>query len=341
MNLADLGEFGLIGRLARQLAADDVQPAAGEIELGIGDDAALLRLPSDTQLVTTIDALIEEVHFRRDWSRPEDLGWKALAVNVSDLGAMGARPLAALLSIALPPNLPVRWIDRLYRGLAECARQYGCPIIGGDTVRSPRSVAISVTALGSVPCGRAVRRSGAQVGDLLYVTGVLGESGAGLDLLQRSVMRKRKYEALYRWHIRPQPPVAAGAVLAEAGLPTAMMDLSDGLGSDLRHLTRASGVGAQVEAERLPISEVTRMAAKELGTDPARWALFGGEDYQLLFTVPRERLSEVAPTLGPLGITATVIGDITPRGLKLMLPDGSKKPLRPEGFAHFKETDAP
>jgi thiamine-monophosphate kinase len=338
VNLADLGEFGLIERLAGKLAASGAQPAAGAVDFAIGDDASLLRLPPGTQLVTTIDALIEGIHFRRDWSLPEDLGWKALAVNVSDLGAMGARPLAALISVALPPDVPVEWIDRLYRGLAECAKHYGCPLVGGDTVRAPQHLALSVTALGSVPIGKAVRRAGARVGDLLGVTGTLGESGAGLELLQRSATRKEAYASLYRWHLRPQPPVSAGAALAEAALPTAMMDLSDGLGSDLRHLTRASGVGATLEAARLPLSDATRQAARELGVDPIRWALFGGEDYQLLFTIPPDRLAEADATLAPLGIASTVIGEITPGNLQLRLPDGTTRDLRPEGFHHFAGT---
>lgn len=335
MSLAKLGEFGLIGRLAGKLAQTGAVPAAGAVDLAIGDDAALLSLPPGTQLVTTVDALIEGVHFRRDWSRPEDLGWKALTANVSDLGAMGARPLAALISIALPPDVPVSWVDRLYRGLGECCRRYGCPLVGGDTVRAPREIALSITALGSVPNGTAVRRAGARVGDLICVTGVLGESGAGLELLQRGGARKKRYEPLHRWHVRPEPPVEAGAALAEAGLPTAMMDLSDGLGSDLRHLARESGVGAALELAGLPISKVTQQAAQELGVDPVRWALFGGEDYQLLFTVPAERFPEVSPLLQPLGVQATVIGKVISRGLKITHPDGSTTPLRPEGFAHF------
>jgi thiamine-monophosphate kinase len=333
--LSQLGEFGLIERLARKLEAAGARPAAGSLQLSVGDDASLLGLPPGTELAATVDALIEEVHFRRDWSRPEDLGWKSLAVNVSDLGAMGAKPLGALISIALPGDVPVRWIDRFYAGLAECAAYYGCPIAGGDTVRSPRHIALSVTAFGSVPAGCAVRRAGAAVGDLLCVTGVLGDSGAGLELLQQGEKRKRGYAPLYAWHLRPQPPVGAGAALAEAGLPTAMMDLSDGLGSDLRHLARASGTGALVRAERLPISDAARRAARELKIDPLRWALFGGEDYQLLFTVPPERFAEVPPTLGPLGVSATIIGEITRRNVVVALADGTTRPLRPEGFAHF------
>ena len=334
--LSQLGEFGLIERLARKLTS--TQPAAGRLELAVGDDCALLTPPPGTELATTVDALIEGVHFRRDWSRPEDLGWKALAVNVSDLGAMGARPLGALISIALPADVPVRWIERFYTGLADCAAAYGCPVVGGDTVRSPQHVALSVTAFGTVPEGRAVRRSGARVGDLLCVTGVLGDSGAGLELLQRGGPRKRGYRALYDWHLRPVPPAQAGVALAEAGLPTAMLDLSDGLGSDLRHLAKASGVGARVDARRLPISDAARRAAVELGCDPVRWALFGGEDYQLAFTVPPERFTEIPATLGPYGVTATIIGAITRRGLTVTLPDGTSRPLKPEGFAHFGGT---
>lgn len=338
MNLARLGEFGLINRLARTLASQPVVPAAGEVDLAIGDDASILRLPPGSELVATADALIEEVHFRRDWSRPEDVGWKSLAVNVSDLAAMGARSLAALISIALPPDVPVRWIDRFYAGLHECAREYGCPITGGDTVRAPRHIALSVTALGTVPTGQAVRRSGARVGDLVCVTGVLGDSGGGLALLQNGQSRSRKYAALLERHRRPRAQSAAGPALAEAGLATAMMDLSDGLGSDLRHLARASQVGARIEAERLPISDDARQAARRLKQDPLRWALYGGEDYELLFTVSPDRFAEVPPALGPFGIVATIIGEITPRKVTLVHEDGREAPLRPEGFAHFAGT---
>jgi thiamine-monophosphate kinase len=329
-------EFGLIDRISAHLAKLQTQPAAGAVRLGIGDDAAVLVLPEGEELVTTIDALIEEVHFRRDWSRPEDIGWKALAVNVSDLGAMGARPLACFLTLALPKGTRTAWVDRFYAGLAECAGEYGCPVAGGDTVRSPDRIALTIAALGSVPAGKAVTRAGAQPGDLICVTGVLGDSGAGLALLERGKRAARRYAGPVAWHRRPHPPVAAGAVLAERGIPSAMMDLSDGLASDLRHIARASGVGARIEASRLPISDAARQAAKELKVDPVHWALHGGEDYQLLFTVPEERFEELPPALGPLGAVATVIGRITRRrGLFLIGTDAKSSPLRPTGFKHF------
>jgi thiamine-monophosphate kinase len=336
MNLRDLGEFGLIERLARRLERPSAGPRSGEVLTGIGDDAAVLRLPPGTELVATIDALIEDVHFRRDWARPADVGWKSLAVNVSDLGAMGARPVGALVTLALPPEIPLRWIDRFYDGLAGCAREYGCPVVGGDTVRSPDRVSISVAALGSVPAGRVVARAGARPGDLLCVTGVLGDSGAALALLQRGEKpRSKRHAAVLERHFRPRPPAAAGAALAEKGLATAMLDLSDGLASDLRHAARASSVGVRVEAARLPISDAARRAAHPYGIDPARWALYGGEDYQLLFTVPPDRFEEVPPALGALGVTATIIGKITRRGITLVREDGETEPLRPRGFEHF------
>jgi thiamine-monophosphate kinase len=336
MNLSDLGEFGLIERLRRRLAGAGAAPAAGTVVHGIGDDAAILGAPAGSELVATIDALIEEVHFRKDWSRPEDVGWKSLAVNVSDLGAMGARPLGALVTLAAPVWTPVRWIDRLYEGLAECARLYGCPVVGGDTIRSPASIAISVAALGSVPAGRAVLRTGAQRGDLVCVTGVVGDSGAALELLRRGkTVSGKRYRSLLEWHFRPRPPVAAGSALAEAGLASSMLDLSDGLASDLQHIARGSKVGIRIEAARLPISDAARQAAREMDTDPVRWALFGGEDYQLLFTVPQSRFQEVPPALGPLGVTATVIGRAVGRGVSITWPDGRTGPLRAQGWAHF------
>lgn len=340
MHLGDLGEFGLIERLARRLAETQTAPSAGAVRLGIGDDAAIFEVPPGRELVATIDALIEEVHFRRDWSRPEDIGWKALAVNVSDLGAMGARPLGALITLAAPRDLPLRWIDRLYQGLAECAAAYGCPVVGGDTVRSPKHVALSIAALGTAPAGRAALRSGAQVGDLICVTGVLGDSAAGLALLERGIgLRTARHRPLVEWHRRPRPPVAAGAALAEAGLVTAMLDLSDGLASDLRHVAKRSGVGATIELDRLPISDAARQTARELKFDPTDWALHGGEDYQLLFTVPPDRWPEVPPTLAPLGAVATRLGHITRRGLVLVDAGGKSQPLLPTGFIHFPRTE--
>ncbi len=338
-DLTELGEFGLIARVSRGLARRQVAPAAGAIRTAIGDDAALLAPPPGYEVVATADALVETVHFRRDWSSAADIGWKALAANVSDLGAMGAEPLAALVTVALPPHTELKWLDAFYVGLGECAAAYGCPVVGGDTVRAPFHVALSVTALGTVPEGQAVHRRGARVGDCVCVTGVLGDSGGGLALLEKGVVRRPPghHRAVLGWHRRPQPPVAAGAALARAGVVTAMMDLSDGLASDVQHLCRESRVGIRVQAERLPISDAARRTAGELGVEPTHWALHGGEDYQMLFTVPAARMSEIPALLGPLGVVATRIGTVTARGIEIADVGGAPRPLHPLGFAHFRE----
>lgn len=334
MRLRDLGEFGLIERLAQQ-----VSRTADSVALGIGDDAAVVDLPAGHQLVATLDTLLEDVHFRKEWTTPEDLGWKALAVSVSDLGAMAASPRACLVSLALPPETETHWIEALYAGLAECAERYGCPVVGGDTVRSPRGVTITVVALGAAPAERIVRREGAKPGDLLCVTGVLGDSAAGLALLERGgeVCEREEYSGLLAWHRRPLPPVEAGVALAQRGLSTAMIDLSDGLASDLVRLRERGGVGAVVRAERLPIADAARRAAEELGVNSSDWALHGGEDYQLMFTVSPDRWDEVPPALGPLGVTATIIGEMGGDENRLVHPDGRSELLRPTGFRHFGE----
>jgi thiamine-monophosphate kinase len=345
-DLSRLGEFGLIDREAGRLGRVPVQPARGEVVLGIGDDAAVVALPGGSHLVSTIDALIEGVHFRRDWSSAADVGWKALAANVSDLGAMGARPVAAVITLALPKELPPAWVDGLYAGLAECAAVHGCPIVGGDTVRSPGPVAISVAAHGAAPEGQTVTRSGARSDDLLCVTGVVGDSAAGLAILERSLGRggkiRKSERSLVEWHRRPRPPVAAGAALAEAGIPTAMLDLSDGIASDLAHICRRSRVGARVELERLPISHAARGAASGSGADPTDWALHGGEDFQLLLTLGADRFQDAIAVLGPLGVTLTRLGVITrAAGVRAIDAQGKATPLRPRGFSHFGSGSGP
>jgi thiamine-monophosphate kinase len=336
VRLGELGEFGLIARLAA-LPGAAAAPAAGRVVLGIGDDAAVLGLPAGRQLVATADGLVEAVHFRRDWTAPEDLGWKALAVNASDLGAMGAAPLAALVTLALPPAVAVEWVEALYRGLGEAAAAFGCPVVGGDTVRSPGPVMVSVTALGSVPRGKAVTRAGARVGDLLCVTGTLGESAAGLELLRagRTPASDPALAPLFAAHRRPEPPVAAARALAESGAVTAMLDLSDGLASDLAQLAARSGVGVRVAEARLPISRRARQAAAALGAAAGEWAIRGGEDYQYLFTVAPGRFEQVPPLLASLGTVATVIGEVTERGMTRVSPDGAETALPSPGFAHF------
>jgi thiamine-monophosphate kinase len=305
--------------------------------LGVGDDAALLEVAAGRRVVATADALVEGVHFRRDWTSPEDLGWKALAVNVSDVAAMGGEPLAALISLALPRATEVAWVEAFYRGLEACASEYGCALVGGDTVGSPDRIVLQVALLGTVEPERVRLRSGACPGDRVCVTGTLGDSAAGLALLQAGgELRDRPdFAALLQAHRRPSPRLTAAWILAAEPAVTAMMDLSDGIASDLRHIVAQSGAGARVEAAALPISKAAREAATLLGADPLEWALRGGEDYELLFTVTPETFPRLAALLTGAGVTATAVGVITASGYTLVTPDGDEQPLSPEGFAHF------
>lgn len=341
-SLAALGEFGLIERLARFL------PGRGEdTQIGIGDDAAVYRLGDRTLLATT-DALLEGVHFRRDWTSPEDLGWKALAVNLSDIAAMGGRPSFALISLGLPPGTPVEWTEGLYRGLAEIAMRYRCPILGGDTVASPDRIYLNLTVVGETPSGDYATRSGAKPGDLLMVTGTLGDSVAGYLCLKAGLHLPERGESLtpaqleavqicIKAHRRPVPRLdVAEAVMRTHGIH-AMLDLSDGLSGDVRHLARRSGVGIRLEENRLPISESLRQVALLLGKSPTELALMGGEDYELLMAVPPTH-SEVVQQVGLASeITITPIGEVTdPVGeITYVRSSGKEIPLPQTSWDHF------
>jgi thiamine-monophosphate kinase len=332
VQLGELGEFGLI-----ELVTQDIAPGA-EVIRGIGDDAAVYRVrEGDWQLVTT-DTLVEEVHFSLEYTTWRDLGWKALAVNISDIAAMGGRPLYALISLCLPVDSDVVTVQELYTGLGEVAQAFGVSLVGGDTV-SGLSVVLSITLIGAVEANRAVFRSGANPGDLIIVTGTLGDSAAGLFLLQNA-----DYDAgseakrrLKRAHLRPEPRVEAGRLLSATGGVTAMLDVSDGLSSDIAHIGRASQVDSLLWGENIPLSDALRDLASALGRDPLEWALHGGEDYELLFTVTRGQADRVRDTLAASGIRSAVIGEVTAPGRGNRLEyKGRLETLPQGGFNHFR-----
>ena len=298
--------------------------------LPIGDDAAAFRTrPGFLTLVST-DALVEGIHFDLTYCSPEDVGWKALAVNLSDIAAMGGTPLYATTSIALTQKTSADFVSRLYRGLAAIARQHAVTLIGGDTCRSPQGIFLDVTIIGEVEPENMLTRRGAKPGDLLYVTGELGGSSLGLELLSRSRKKVPRSVAIRR-HLRPQPRCAAGRFLAEQKLASAMIDLSDGLSTDLSRLCEQSGVGAFVEACQLPMAQFR--PRRDLANDLLHYALHGGEDYELLFAVP-PRLSQRVP--GKIdGLSVHRIGCVT-RATGIWLLDGQEKHrLNPGGFDHF------
>jgi thiamine-monophosphate kinase len=330
--LAELGERGLIARLRRRLP-----PPGRDVLVGLGDDAAAVSLDGDTLLLTT-DTLLEGVHFRRSTATLRDIGAKAIAVNVSDIAAMGGEPRYALLALALPPSLAVADVDELYAGVQDMAHQHGVTLVGGDTCAGPGGVVLSVTLVGRV-AGAPLRRSGARAGDALLVTGSLGAAAAGLAVLERGAgaLPPAVVDAVVRPHRVPTPRVVESRLIRETGWATAMIDLSDGLVTDLGHVAAESQVGARVDVDALPVSEATRTVARALGADPLGWALSGGEDYELLFTVVPEHAADLGRLVTErTGTAVHRIGEVRPRdeGLRFLDRSGRPHAVRP-GFDHF------
>ena len=341
MRIAEIGgEFGFIDRLRETYGG----AAGGGLVISIGDDAAVLEAPPHRQIVVTTDMLVEGVHFRRDWSDAYSIGWKAAAVNVSDIAAMGAEPTFAFVSLAVTDQDTVETLDRLYDGFSDCLNRYGARLAGGDTNTAPHDLVISVTLLGSVSSGHALTRSGARVGDTLLVTGTLGSSAAGLAVLtEYGYSRAEKISAsLVSAHRRPQPRVFAAHAAAQTGKVRAAMDLSDGLGGDVQKLCAASGVGARIETARLPLSDDLRAAAETLGVEPWPWAISGGEDFELLLAVAPGDVAAVSQAITETGVAVTAIGEIVKSGLHIIAPDGQWE-LRAEdcGWDHFRSDSTP
>jgi thiamine-monophosphate kinase len=336
----DVGEFGLIELLTASLPTE--VRAATELQLGIGDDAAVWHPSPGEDVVVTTDSLVENVHFRRDWTDWESLGHKTLAVNVSDLAAMGAIPRLAVISLGLDGRDRVGDLQALYRGLGALARRLGITVAGGDIVRSLGGAILHVTALGETRGRRVLTRSGAHAGNLIGVTGTLGASAAGLRLLGLDVEDPRRRAAtagqLVEAHLRPEPRVALGAVLLEHGA-TSAMDLSDGLLGDLPKILAASGVSARLDEGAIPVAA----AVKALFAD--EWidlALRGGEDYELLFTAPPRSWAAIAAAARNAGGVVTAIGEIIEGGsdiprIELVTPDGVRRSAPLGAFDHFGE----
>ena len=334
MQLSEIGgEFGFIDHIRATFAG----AKADGLIVPLGDDAAVLDVPTDRQVVVTTDALVEGVHFRRDWSDPYSIGWKAAAVNLSDIAAMGADPSFTFVSLALPAGETVEWLERLYDGLCDCLNRYGSRLAGGDTNSAGNSLVVSVTQLGTVPRGQALTRAGAKVGDILLVTGTLGDSAAGLALLMQCgpVQAEKVSHDAVQAHRRPQPRVVAGRAARLTGHIHAAMDISDGLAGDLPKLCAASVVGARINAEALPLSEAVRAAAKELDQSPLDMALDGGECCELLFAVAPGEVDAVQAAVAATGTTLTPVGEVLRAGFHILGPDGAELPTKRRGWDHF------
>lgn len=333
MKLSELGEFAFIDRIApRRLAGDP-----GRAVQAIGDDAAVVRTGDGLQLVTT-DLLVEGVHFLLDRTAPRRLGRKALAVNLSDIAAMGGTPHEVYVALAAPGDTDVELLDEIYRGMEELGGEHRVSILGGDTSSSPGPLFLCLTVVGSVPEGQLLLRSAGRPGDLIAVTGTLGDSAAGLRLLLESLeVPEALAVPLVRAHLDPAPAVAAGRALASSGVVHAAIDLSDGLVSDLGHVCERSGVGALVDADRLPISDEVRELCRRLDENPLELALYGGEDYRLLVSVSRDAVDRARRDVEEIGGSLYVVGELTERGgLRLRHADGRVEPAA-DGWAHFHQ----
>ncbi len=329
-----LGEFDIVA-----LFSGAAVPRGSWVRTGIGDDCAVLDMGGGRSLLVTSDMLLERVHFLRGTATPWQLGFKAMAVNISDVAAMGGEPRAAFLALGLTAGLELSWLEALRDGLLACAARYGTDLLGGDTVAARSDLSLCLTLLGQAPAQEVVLRSGAQPGDAILVGGDLGASAAGLRLLldgdpQDLLPADRR--ALLRAHLEPQPQVGLGRLLAKRGLARAMIDISDGLAQDLGHVCRASGVGAQLERAALPLSPAALRLAALTGEDALTWALHGGEDYRLLCCVPAERAAEVqAVAAGALETELHRIGTITAeRGMRIGRA-GAWQTLQATGYQHL------
>jgi thiamine-monophosphate kinase len=313
--LRDVGEFALIDRIAAIARRAGSQRG---VVRGIGDDAALLRLRAGEDLAVSTDAVVEDVHFRFDRESPRSIGRRALAAALSDLAAMGARPLGVVAALAAPPSLSVARADGITRGLADGARRWNAPLVGGNVARAKQTV-LTLTVLGAVRRGRALLRSAARPGDRIFVTGTLGGTALAVARAVRGA----------RMRAAPEPRLAAGLALARLRQAGACIDVSDGLVADLGHVLRASGVGATIDPARVPRPIGFAAACARLGVDPERLALAGGEDYELLFTL-RPGAPGAAALGRKLGVRVAEIGVVT-RGRGLRGP--TSQSLR--GFRHF------
>jgi len=325
-----LSELKLIAEIASQQKGSEPE----NLILGIGDDCAVQRIADGRVSLLTTDTLIEGVHFDRRW-HPEDLlGRKAVSVNVSDIAAMGGRPQFALLSLGVSCECDKKWLDGFLAGFKSALEEYSLCLIGGDTVHSGERLMVSMTVVGEMAETDVCYRSGAKVGDLIWVSGFLGEAAAGLELCRKNIADKELYQPLVKAHRDPEPKVVLGMEMAKSGLVNAMMDISDGLATDLAHICSASGVGAEIDGSAVPLSAALLEASQELNCSSLDFALKGGEDYQLVFTSSPESRESVVTIASNLGLKIYCVGRIVD-GSSVLFCKGEKRiDISYRGYEH-------
>jgi thiamine-monophosphate kinase len=325
--LSTLGEFGFIDRIASHVAAGE------GVVTGIGDDAAVTSLTPGMQLLTSTDMLLEDVHFRRSWHDPLTLGRKSLGVSISDVAAMGSIPRWALLSLGIPAGFPLEFLDKFTEGFLAMAGEHGVTLIGGDTCSSRSGLVVSVTIMAEQYPDLILRRSGAEAGDEIWVSGALGDASLALSLLEGGGVVEEP--SLLARLLDPAPRTRLGVSLAESGLVSAMIDVSDGLLADYGHIARQSGRGGTLYLERLPVSDAFLRLASRFPAFPHHLLLSGGEDYELAFTAPPENHEKIENIAKKCGVRATAVGIVTNfPGVEVMLEDGSRHIPQKPGFTH-------
>lgn len=336
--LSEVGEFGLI-RMIQDLIEKEGVKADG-LDVGIGDDAACFTAQPGFEILVTCDSLLDGRHFLSDKLSPIEIGCRAMSVNISDVGAMGGRPLFAVVSLGLKDSIPVEDILEIYRGFLKELNPFRAAIVGGNITNSPYSFFIDITLIGEVKKGRLVRRSTARIGDIILVTGYPGEAAAGLNLMMnRSDQETIKDNRLVMAYKSPSHRALEAKALADSGLVHAMIDTSDGFLGDLGHICELSHVGAKISREKLPVSEALLVEAEGVRVDPSDLVLGGSDDYELIFTCAPERVEEVRAVLDGFGnLPLTEVGKIVDpsEGISIMNRDGTVERSMPSGWDHFK-----
>ena len=331
MKLRDIGEFGFIERIRKGCLIRDKN-----VIKGIGDDCCVFKISGDLPVLLTTDMLVENVHFLLGTISPYELGRKSLAVNISDIAAMGGNPQEAVISIAIPDNLDLEFLDGVYEGMKSMAKEFDINLLGGDTTYSPQYLVINIALVGKAPEDEILYRSGARVDDVIFVTGAVGSSAAGLDIVLTGNSFNGR-EELLKAHHDPSPHVKEGRIIAGNGTVNSLIDVSDGVAADLGHICAESGLGALIEEMSIPTTTNFQAYCKQMNQDSIQLSLHVGEDYVLLGAVPPDAAGQLGEALKSEGCEFHPIGKmVLEPGLRLQRSDGSIEPIKVRGWDHFK-----